>query len=68
MGASGVAEVEGPPGRYRLSAAVTDGALVVVRELTVSTTTLPAESYDDVRAFFDAVASADGAMAVLKRE
>ena len=62
------AEVEGPPGRYRLSAAVTDGALVVVRELTVSTTTLPAESYDDVRAFFDAVASADGAMAVLKRE
>ena len=62
------AEIEGPVGRYALRAAVEDGALVVVRELTVSGTELPAEAYDQARDFFAAVAAADAAVAVMRKE
>ena len=62
------AEIEGPVGRYSLRASVEDGALVVVRELTVATTELPAEAYGRARDFFAAVAAADAAVAVMRRE
>ena len=61
-------EIEGPVGRYALRATVEDGALVVVRELVVGAPRQPAEAYTDVRAFFAAVAEADGARAVLREE
>ncbi len=62
------AEIESAVGRYRLAASVEGGALVVVRELVLEATELPAESYGQARAFFEAVAAADGAVAVLRRE
>ena len=61
-------EVEGPVGRYALRASVEDGALVVVRDLVIETTTLPAHAYDDVRAFYAAVAAGDAGVAVLRKE
>ena len=62
------AEILSPVGRYALRASVEDGALVVIRELTVETTDLPAEAYREARDFFLSVAAADAAVAVLKRE
>ena len=63
------AEIESAVGRYRLAASVDEGgALVVVRELAVEATTLPADAYAEARAFFDAVAAADAAVAILRRE
>ena len=62
------AEIEGPVGRYSLRASVEGGALVVVRELTVATTELPADAYGPARDFFAAVAAADAAVAVMRRE
>ena len=61
-------EVEGPVGRYRLEATAEPGALVVVREFVVDAPRQPAEAYDEVRAFFAAVAAADASRAVVRRE
>jgi hypothetical protein len=61
-------EVEGPVGRYALRVTPEDGALAVVRELVVDAPRQPAEAYDEVRAFFAAVAEADASRAVLKEE
>ena len=61
-------EVDGPVGRYALRASVEGGALVVVRELAVETTSLPAEAYDQARAFYAAVAEGDASVAVLRKE
>ena len=61
-------EIESPAGRYRLDASVVGGALVVVRELVVAATELPAEAYVQTQAFFEAVAAADGAVAVMRRD
>ena len=57
--------LESAVGRYALRAAVEQGALVVVRELTVTAPDPPAPDYEAARAFFEAVA-ADGGLAVLR--
>ncbi len=45
-----------------------DGALVYIRRLQLTQSRIPAEQYAAVRAFFQTVARADGAQAVLKKE
>ena len=62
------AEIVSPVGRYSLQATVEDGVLVVVRELRVETTSLPAGAYGQAREFFAAVAAADASLAVMRRE
>ena len=66
--------VESAVGSYRLAVTVeapdgdggASGALVVVRDLVVAAPRLPAEAYDETRAFFAAVARADADRAVLR--
>ena len=59
-------EIEGPAGRYRLDVTAEGDDLVVTRELEVTETDLPPEAYDEVRAFFAAVAEADAGRVVFK--
>ncbi|WP_412060919.1 DUF3857 domain-containing protein [Rubrivirga sp. IMCC45206] len=61
-------EVVGVVGRYALRAAADGDAIVVVRELVVDAPDQPAEAYGEVRAFFLAVAEADGMRAIARRE
>ena len=61
-------ELESPVGRYRLTASPDGDALVVVRELVVDAPNQPAEAYDAIRDFFQSIAEADGARAVVRRE
>ena len=62
-------EVEGPVGRYRLAVtAEPDGTLLVLRELVVDAPRQPASAYGEVRAFFEAVAAADGTRAVVRSD
>ena len=61
-------EVEGPVGRYALRATAEGGALIVVRELVVHAPDQPAKAYDEVRAFFQAVAAGDESRAVVKAQ
>ena len=61
--------IDGPVGRYRLAISTPEaGAIVVVRELVVDAPRQPAEAYDEVRAFFDAVAEADAVRAIVRPE
>ncbi len=54
--------------RYSAQVEQVDGALVYTRHLELTQSRIPAEQYSDVRAFFQTVARADGAQAVLKKE
>lgn len=53
--------------RYTRTVALSEdgGAVLVTRDLSLDETRLPAEAYDEVRAFFQAVARADSEVAVL---
>lgn len=60
-------EIEMPFGRYAMSVQEDEGALVYHRELVVHEHRLPAEAYDDYRAFIEAVVRADDAQVALSR-
>ena len=58
--------LESAVGRYALRATDAGGAVVVVRELTVSAPRQPADGYAAARTFFEAVAAADAGLAVVR--